>query len=171
MRIRFVLQLFSLSLLMTSCWPSSVSFKDSGSMPEEWKSFSVEMIENNAPNCPLSYGPGLTEILKDGIQNNTRLLLNTSGEGEIILTGRISGYNVSPIAIQQDDNATKNRLTIRVQFELIVNAPKSEKVNFVSTRFADFNSNVNLASIESQLIDDINSQISQDVINKLLSNW
>ena len=171
MRIRFVLQLFSLSLLMTSCWPSSVSFKDSGSMPEEWKSFSVEMIENSAPNCPLSYGPGLTEILKDGIQNNTRLLLNTSGEGEIILTGRISGYNVSPIAIQQDDNATKNRLTIRVQFELIVNAPKSEKVNFVSTRFADFNSNVNLASIESQLIDDINSQISQDVINKLLSNW
>jgi outer membrane lipopolysaccharide assembly protein LptE/RlpB len=113
----------------------------------------------------------LTEILKDGIQNNTRLTLNTNKEGEIVLTGLISGYNVSPIAIQQNDNATKNRLTIRVQFELFINSPEAQNVKFVSTRFADFDSNVNLASVESQLIDDINSQISQDVINKLLSNW
>ena len=160
-----------LPLLLVSCWPSSVSFKDSGSMPEEWKTFTVEMIENNAPNCPLSYGPVLTEILKDGIQNNTRLTLNTNKEGEIVLTGLISGYNVSPIAIQQNYNATKNRLTIRVQFELFINSPEAQNVKFVSTRFADFDSNVNLASVESQLIDDINSQISQDVINKLLSNW
>ena len=171
MRYYLIISLFLISILLTSCWPSSISFKDAGSMPEEWKSFSVEMIDNNAPNCPLSYGPLLTEILKDGIQNNTRLVLNTSGEGELILTGQISGYNVSPIAIQQDDNATKNRLTIRVQFELIINAPEIKKVNFSSTRFADFDSNVNLASIENQLIDDISSQISQDVINKLLSNW
>ena len=171
MRIKTFYFLSFLPLLLVSCWPSSVSFKDSGSMPEEWKTFTVEMIENNAPNCPLNYGPVLTEILKDGIQNNTRLTLNTNKEGEIVLTGLISGYNVSPIAIQQNDNATKNRLTIRVQFELFINTPEAQNVKFVSTRFADFDSNVNLASVESQLIDDINSQISQDVINKLLSNW
>ena len=163
--------IFISAFLLVSCWPSSIGFRDSGSMPEEWKSFSVEMVENNAPNCPLSYGPVLTEILKDGIQNNTRLTLNTNKEGEIVLTGLISGYNVSPIAIQQNDNATKNRLTIRVQFELFINSPEAQNVKFVSTRFADFDSNVNLATVESLLIDDINSQISQDVINKLLSNW
>lgn len=171
MRFQIATLFVLIAILFSSCWPSSIGFRDSGSMPEEWKSFAVEMIENNAPNCPLSYGPVLTEILKDGIQNNTRLVLNTEGEGEITLTGLISGYNVSPIAIQTNDNATKNRLTIRVQFELIINSPEVQKVNFVSTRFADFDSNVNLASIESQLIDDINTQVSQDVINKLLSNW
>ena len=171
MRLNSIYLFSILSLLLVSCWPSSVSFKDSGSMPEEWKTFTVEMVENNAPNCPLSYGTVLTEILKDGIQNNTRLTLNTNKEGEIVLTGLIADYNVSPIAIQQNDNATKNRLTIRVQFELIINSPEPQNVKFVSTRFADFDSNVNLASVESQLIDDINSQISQDVINKLLSNW
>jgi outer membrane lipopolysaccharide assembly protein LptE/RlpB len=140
-------------------------------MPEEWESFTVEMIENNAANCPLSYGPVLTEILKDGIQNNTRLVLNTDGEGEIVLTGVISSYNVMPIAVQDNDNASQNRLTISVKFDLIVNEPEADKINFSATRFADFESNVNLASVESQLIDDINNQISQDVINKLLSNW
>ena len=140
-------------------------------MPEEWESFTVEMIENNAANCPLSYGPVLTEILKDGIQNNTRLVLNTDGEGEIVLTGGITAYNVMPIAVQDNDNASQNRLTISVKFELIINEPEVDKIQFSATRFADFESNVNLASVESQLIDDINSQISQDVINKLLSNW
>ena len=163
--------LFLLVMVIGACWPSSIGFRDSGSMPEAWKSFTVEMIENNAANCPLSYGPVLTEILKDGIQNNTRLVLNTDGEGELVLTGVISAYNVMPIAVQDNDNASQNRLTISVKFELIVNEPEADKINFSATRFADFESNVNLASVESQLIDDINSQISQDVINKLLSNW
>ena len=163
--------LFLLFMVISSCWPSSIGFRDSGSMPEAWKSFTVEMIENNAANCPLSYGPVLTEILKDGIQNNTRLVLNTDGEGELVLTGVISAYNVMPIAVQDNDNASQNRLTISVNFELIINEPEADKLKFSATRFADFESNVNLASVESQLIDDINSQISQDVINKLLSNW
>jgi len=167
----FIVQWITALLILTSCWPSSVSFKDSGSMPEEWKSFSVEMIENKAPNCPLNYGPILTEVLKDGIQNNTRLLLNTDGEGELIISGGITTYNVAPIAIQENDNATQNRLTIRVQFEILINTSEKDKVSFSASRFADFDSNVNLASIESQLIEDINSQISQDLINKLLSNW
>ena len=170
--MRFKVPFLFLSVfLLSSCWPSSIGFRDSGSMPEEWESFTVEMIENNAANCPLSYGPVLTEILKDGIQNNTRLVLNTDGEGEIVLTGGITAYNVMPIAVQDNDNASQNRLTISVNFELIVNEPEVDKIQFSATRFADFESNVNLASVESQLIDDINSQISQDVINKLLSNW
>lgn len=157
--------------LFMGCWPSSVSFKDAGSMPEAWKSFSVEMIENSAPNCPLSYGPQLSEQLKDAVQNNTRLLLNTDGGGEVEISGNIAGYDVAPIAIQQDDNASQNRLTIRVKFVININAPESESMALSVSRFADFDSNVNLASVESLLLEEINEQISQDIINKLLSNW
>ena len=158
-------------VLLMGCWPSSVSFKDAGSMPEEWKSFSVEMIENSAPNCPLNYGPQLSEQLKDAVQNNTRLVLNTYGAGEVEISGNITRYDVAPIAIQQDDNATQNRLTIRVKFVININAPSVESIPLSVSRFADFNSSVNLASVESLLIEEINEQISQDIINKLLSNW
>ena len=165
------LYLSFLVFVLFGCWPSSVSFKDAGSMPEEWKSFSVDMIENNAPNCPLSYGPQLTERIKDAVQNNTRLLLNTDNSGEIEISGKISRYNVAPIAIQQDDNATQNRLTIAVSFSININAPEKDIMQLTVSRFADFESNVNLASVEAQLIEEIDEQISQDVINKLLSNW
>jgi hypothetical protein len=160
------------SFLISSCWPTSVSFKDSGSMPEDWKTFTVKTLETNAANCPLSYSPLLTEQIKDGIQNNTRLLLNTQiGKGEVNIEGSISGYNVAPLAIQGNDNASKNRLTISVQFTIVTNKPKEESINLVSTRFADFDATTNLSAVESKLLEEINEQIVQDVINKLLSNW
>ena len=53
--------LFILLLSMSSCWPSSVSFVDNGSMPTEWKTFSVKTLENSAPNTPISYAAQLSE--------------------------------------------------------------------------------------------------------------
>ncbi len=164
--------LILLLAVLSSCWPSSVSFKDKGSMPEEWKTFSVKTLEILAPNAPLSYGANLTEQLKDGIQNNTRLLLNTNfGKGEVNIDGKITNYSVTPIAIQGNDNATQNRLTISVQFSIEITKPKEELISVTSTRFSDFNADKNLASVEAQLLEEINTQIIQDVINKLMSNW
>jgi outer membrane lipopolysaccharide assembly protein LptE/RlpB len=62
-------------------------------------------------------------------------------------------------------------LTIAVSFSININAPEKDIMQLTVSRFADFESNVNLASVEAQLIEEIDEQISQDVINKLLSNW
>ena len=157
---------------LTGCWPSSVSFIDTGSMPEEWKTFSVKTLENDAPNTPISYAALLSEKLKDGVQNNTRLLLNpVVGKGEVSIEGKISSYTIIPVAIQEGDNSAKNRLTISVQFTIFITAPEEDKMTLTSTRFIDYDSNTDLASQEATLLDEISTQIVQDVINKLLSNW
>ena len=166
------ISLFILLFLLTSCWPVSVSLIDKGSMPEEWKTFSVKTLNNKAPNAPLSYSPNLTEQIKDGIQNNTRLQLNTqSNKAEVIIEGSVNNYNLSPIALQEGDNAAKNRLTISTQFTIFIEKPEESIMKLTSTRFADYDSNTDLSSVENQLLDEINEQIVQDVINKLLSNW
>lgn len=164
--------IISILFLLSSCWPSSVSLTDSGSMPPEWKTFSVKTLENNAPNAPLNYPVTLSERLKDGIQNNTRLLLNSEqGKGEIVIEGIITNYTITPVALQQGDNAEKNRLTISVQFTIFVNSPKEETMNLISTRFIDYSSSTDLAGEEANLLDEISTQVIQDVVNKLLSNW
>jgi hypothetical protein len=141
-------------------------------MPPEWKTFSIKTLENNAPNTPLSFSATLSEKLKDGVQNNTRLLLNSEvGKGEVSIEGIISNYSITPIAMQEGDNSAKNRLTVSVQFIIFVSAPKEDKMTVTSTRFVDYDSNTDLATQESALLDDISVQIVQDVINKLLSNW
>jgi hypothetical protein len=40
-----------------------------------------------------------------------------------------------------------------------------------STRFVDYASSDDLATVEATLLEEINTQIVQDLINKLLSNW
>ena len=151
MKIVAVLLLFS---LLSSCWPTSVSFKDKGSMPESWKTFSIKTLEIKAANCPLSYSAALTEKLKDGIQNNTRLALNTVlGKGEVNIEGIISSYNVMPLAIQGNDNASQNRLTISVQFSIFVSDTKEDIINLTASRFGDFSASTNLSTVESQLVD------------------
>ncbi len=161
-----------LLLLLTSCWPKSVSFTDSGSMPAEWKNFSMKTLELAAPNAPVSYAPTLSEKIKDGIQNNTRLILNPkSSESDVFIEGTITNYSVTPIAIQPGDNAAKNRLTISVNLSIFTTKPKEEKMELTSSRFVDYDATLDLASNESSLLEEINKQIVQDVINKLFSNW
>lgn len=165
-------KLIILLILISGCKSISISLKDSGSTPEEWKSFSIKTLESSAPNCPLSYTAKLTEDLKDAIQNNTRLSLNTTtGSGEVYIGGIVNNYQVMPIAIQNNNSAAQNRLTIGVQFNINISAPKTETINLNTTRFADFNASTNLASVENQLLEDINTQLAQDLINKLLGNW
>ncbi|MFN5784570.1 MAG: LPS assembly lipoprotein LptE, partial [Flavobacteriia bacterium] len=89
----------------------------------------------------------------------------------IYLEGVISSYSVTPVAIQEGDNSAKNRLTVSVQFTIFVSAPEEDKIILTSTRFVDYDSNVDLATQENSLLEEVSTQIVQDVINKLLSNW
>ena len=170
--MRLLLHLFVAILLLGSCWPTSVSFKDTGSMPEEWKTFSISPLENNAPNAPISYPGQLADDIRDGIQNNTRLKLSTTpNSGEIRIEGIISSYNISPIALQPGDNAEKNRLTINSNYKIHILAPKEQEMTVSCSRFSDYNSSQDIGNIENELLKDINKQVVQDIINKLLSNW
>lgn len=141
-------------------------------MNEAWKTFTVKTLENRAPNSPTSYPVTLSEEIKDGVQNNTRLLLNPNlGKGEVNIEGTISSYTVMPIALQEGDNAAKNRLTVTVNFTIFVTKPEEEEMTLTCTRFVDYDSQTDLASVESTLLEEVTTQIVQDVINKLLSNW
>lgn len=158
-------------LALTSCWPTRISFVD-GSMPEEWKTFTVQSLDNRSSTAPSNYAFELTEALKDGIQNNTKLLLNpVEGAGEVSIEGSIISYNVSPIALQPGDVAAQNRLTVTVQFSFFISEPKEDLIELNLSKFADFDSQDNVSDVEEELIAVINEQIVQDVINKLMSNW
>lgn len=161
-----------LSLFMlSSCWPSRISFID-GSLPEDWKTFYVVTLENNSSNTPLNYPVDLSERIKDGLQNNTRLQLNQNeADSDVLIEGVIQSYNITPVAVQEGDFASKNRLSVTVQFTILTKKPEEKESNLVSTKFIDYNANTDLGVVENTLLSEVSEQIVQDVLNKLLSNW
>lgn len=141
-----------------------------GSVPEEARTVSVNLFTNNAglagPTLPLK----LTESLKDFILAQTKLYMVQTG-ADLQFTGMITGYDIRPVAIQANEVGGLNRLTITVQASYINKF--DEKQNFTQTfsRFADYDSDKDLTSVEDQLMEEINKQLVQDIFDKAFSNW
>ncbi|RFC53441.1 hypothetical protein DXU93_13500 [Brumimicrobium aurantiacum] len=160
------------SILLTSCWPTSLSFQD-GSVPPEWQRFMVTTLESKAPNAPISYANELSELIKDGVQNRVGLNLVSSeaDDPQITITGSVDSYNITPLSLQEDASDVKNRLTIRSSFQIFITSPEEDVMELSSSRFADFDASQDVGAIQAELLEEINDQIVQDVLNKLLSNW
>ncbi len=167
---RFLIQVYGsiLLLFLTSC---SVNYSMTGaSISPEVKTITIRFFQKTAGLGPASLGQTFTESLKDKFVSQTNLLL-TDRDADLTLEGNIPGYTISPLAIQANETAAKNRLsiTVNVKFTNL----KDEKQNFETSfsRFSDFESSLNIATIEDQLIKEINEQLIDDIFNKAVINW
>ncbi|HEY4798907.1 MAG TPA: LPS assembly lipoprotein LptE, partial [Bacteroidia bacterium] len=95
----------------------------------------------------------------------------TQKTADLNFEGEIINYITAPVAIQSNDQAALNRLTITVNVKFT--NTKDEKQNFETSfsRYADYSSSQSLTVVQNQLIDQINQQLVQDVFNKAMVNW
>lgn len=146
------------------------SFTDGTPACVECKTFSVGIFENSNPNAPVNYGQLFTEDLKDAILNRTKYQL-VGENGDLHFEGKITGYSITPLSIQNNEESAQNRLTISIS---VIHTNKvKDSLNFSQTfrRFSDYPSDQDISSVETVLLDEINEQITQDILNKLNSNW
>ena|SRR6218665_293870 len=161
-----------LGVVLASCWPTALFSPTDKGMPKEWKEFYVNPIEVSSATAPSNYGAVLSENVRSGVQNNTRLkLVSSPKDSTLQVTAVVTNYSTTPVAIQQGDVATENRLSITVNVVITTPSKGLEELTFSSTRFANYDATKQLVDVEQSLIENINQQIVQDVINKLNSNW
>ncbi len=131
---------------------------------------SIERFENSASLVVPTLAQDLTEGLKDKFQSQSNLRL-VDYDGDLQFSGTITNYSVSPVAIQGDETAAQNRLTVTVSvlYDCTTYPEDSWQQSF--TQFSDYDSNQNLSDIESELILGIIDNLTTDIFNKVLSNW
>ncbi len=141
----------------------------SGGNYGEAKTISINFFPNQAALVQPTLSQAFTEDLRNFFQSQSPLSLVQRG-GDLHLQGAITDYRVAPVGIG-NQTASSNRLTItvNVSFTNTLDASKDFESSF--SRFADFPSNQNLVSIETELIREINQQLIQDIFNKALINW
>ena len=160
-----LLLLLAVSVFIYGCYSFS-----GASISPEIKTVNIAFFANRAPIVQSTLSQTFTEKLKDKFVSQTNLRL-TDQEADISFEGYFSDYNTQPIAIQGNETAAQNRLTITV-FVKFVNA-KDAKQNFESpfSRYYDYNSQISLASIEQEAIAQITKQLIEDIFNRAVSNW
>src|ERR1041385_3718016 len=83
------------------------------SVSPDIKTFSVRYFPNNAPVVSPTLSQTFTEKLKDKIVSQASLS-HTDKQADLIFEGNITGYAIQPIAIQANETAAQNRLTITI---------------------------------------------------------
>jgi hypothetical protein len=162
---------FSCFLLVTvavSCRPH-VSLSGA-SIPDEAKTVSVGFFTNNTSLGAPSLSARFTEKLRDMVSQQTRLAL-VRQDGDLQFDGYIADYNVTPVAIQSNDRASLNRLTISVKVVYFNKFEAAKNFEQTFTRFADYNSSESISAKEPELVQEIYRQLTEDIFNRAFNNW
>jgi len=160
-----------LILLFSIAGGCKVNYSMSGaSIAPDVKTLTVKYFNKTATLGPASLSQEFTEKLKERFLSQTNLTLVT-GSADLTLEGTISSYVVTPQAIQANETAASNRLSITVNAKFT--NLKDEKQNFETsfTRFSEYSGSQNLTSVEEQLVNDIILQLIDDIFNKAVINW
>ncbi|GAO44373.1 LPS assembly lipoprotein LptE [Flavihumibacter petaseus] len=147
------------------------SFKDV-SIPPEVKTVKINFIENRARYVNPQLAPQLTERLRQKVISQTRLTMIQGDDAHYIISATITDYSVTTSGIQNQTTAT-NRLNVSVaiMFENKLDETKSYKDPVTITRNFDFNANLALPQAESQLNETMIRNLSDEIFNRIFSNW
>lgn len=158
-----------LSGISNSC-KITYSFTGANISPDV-KTYSVAYFDNRASLIYPELSQLFTEGMKDKLRRQTSLNELDEG-GDLDFSGYISGYSVQPMAIQRDDLAAQNRLTVSVNLTYANNKDHSQDFDNRSfSAFADFDSNRSLNEIEDTLVPEIIDMIFEDIYNATIANW
>ena len=145
------------------------------SIPVGVETFQVDYFENTAGGKPGStIEPGLdrdfTIALQDLIVNQTSLNLVNEG-GDIIYSGEIVEYSVTPMAATAEIKAAQNRLTmaVMVSYENVRNEQDNIEKRF--SFYYDFPGNLQVYDIRDSALEEIFERITQDIFNETLAKW
>lgn len=159
-----------LSFVLVSQSCSTYTFSGA-SIPDEMKTISIQFFENNATLVVPYLASQFTESLKERVRNQSRLSIIRT-EADANFEGRITDYTVRPVAIQGNERAGLNRITVIVNVKY-TNALKPE-LSFEESfqAFQEFSLNQGpLQTQEQKLITLINRQLTELIFNKAFANW
>ena len=155
------------SILVGACGIYSFS---GASISPYAETVSIGYFQNNASMVQPTLSNSMTERLKDQFISQTNLNL-TDVSGDLQFEGEITGYKVKPIAIQANETAAQNRLTISVKVNFTNNLDENQNYSQSFSHYADFDSSQDLSSVETELIDQIIEVLSENIFNKAVANW
>lgn len=163
-----VLILLLIATIIPAC---KVAYTFTGaSIAADVKTFSVYYFPNRARLINPTLSTDFTEKLKEKLLRQTSLREQTEN-GDLVFEGQITEYEVRPMAIQKEDLAAQNRLTIGVKLKFTNNRDHEQDFDRTFTAFEDFSSSLSLSDVESSIVPEILDKLMDDIFNATIANW
>ena len=167
MKLRLILLLLVLPLV-SAC--GIYSFTGTSIQPDV-QTITINYFEYKALKVNPSLSNDLTEAVKDQFRKLTRLS-QVDMDGDLEISGEITGYDVRATAVTANEVAAQNRLTvtIKISFEN-KKYPEDSFENKSFSAYEDYDSMQDLGSVEAQLCEEIVKKLVDDIFNATVAQW
>ncbi len=156
-----------LVFITTSCGIYSFSGVN---IQSDVKTYTVLPFENHASLIVPGFSEEFRLYVIDKIQNLSDLDYSDS-EGDLVYSGEITDYKVSPAAATADQQAALNRLTVSIKIDFENRKHPEDNFSKTYSYYYDFPADKLLDDIKAEAHEVIFEQIAQNIFNDTLAKW
>ena len=163
-----ILPLLAALLLLQSC---KISYSFSGtSIQPDVNSITINYIEYRAMRVNPSLSNDLTEAIRNQFRRMTRLE-QVEVDGDMELSGEITGYDISAAAVTADEIAARNKLTVTVKITFTDKKHPEEDFDKSFSAYSEYDSTQTIDQVEGSLCADIIEKLVEDIFNAAVAQW
>ena len=140
------------------------------SIQSDVKTITINYFEYKALKVNPTLSNDLTEALKDQFRKLTRLE-QVDMDGDLEISGEVTGYEVRASAVTADEVAAQNRLTVSVKIVFENRKYPEDNLEQSFTAYEDYDSTQSLESVESSLCESIVDKLIEDIFNATVAQW
>lgn len=169
MNTRIIASLLVVSLIVLGTVSCGIySFRDV-SIPPEVKTIKINYIQNRAQYINPQLSPKLTDAFTKKVIQQTKLRRIEDANADYVVGSEITNYMITTSGVSQNEAAT-NRISVGVHITLYDNF-KNDVKEYDITRDFDFPASQSFTQAEARLMDEMIKTISDEIFNKIFSNW
>lgn len=166
--MRRLIVLLAAAIVVCSC---SVSYSFSGtSIQPDVNTITINYIEYRALRVNPSLSNDLTEAIRNQFRRMTRLE-QVDRDGDMELSGEVTGYDVTTAAVTANEVAARNKLTVTVKITFSDKKHPEEDFDKSFSAFAEYDSTNTLDAVESSLCAEIIEKLVEDIFNASVAQW
>ncbi len=92
-------------------------------------------------------------------------------DGDMEISGEITGYDISAAAVTADEVAARNKLTVTVKITFTDKKHPEEDFDKSFSAFSEYDSTNTLDAVESSLCQEIIEKLVEDIFNASVAQW
>ena len=169
MRRIAILSTLVAALLLGGCSIVKYSFSGTSIQPDV-NTVTINYFEFKALKVNPTLSNDLTEAMKDKFRKLTKLE-QVEMDGDLELSGAVTGYEVRAAAVTADEVAAMNRLTVTASLKFTNRKYPEEDFEKSFSAYSDYDSNNSLDAVEGTLCEEIVQKLIEDMFNASVAQW
>ncbi len=165
------LRILALSLAAFAVSACGIYSFSGTSIKPDVKTITINYFEYKA----MKVNPSLSNDLTEAVRNQFRRMTSLEQmdmDGDLEITGQVTGYDVRASAVTAGDVAAMNRLTVTVKVDFTNRKyPEEDFTGKSFSAYADYESTTSLDAVESTLCAEIIDKIVEDIFNATVAQW